>query len=55
MGIKIGRGPTVGSYTTDWINNPFSAIAYSSQNTAWNGAWAGYDKSFTSATEEIAL
>jgi hypothetical protein len=28
---------------------------YSSQNTAWNGAWSGYDKSFSGATEEIAL
>jgi len=38
------------------LYNPFpDPPYYSAQNTAWNGAWAGYDKSFSGATEEIAL
>lgn len=38
------------------LYNPFDpGPLFSAQNTAWNGAWAGYDKSFTGATEEIAL
>ena len=43
----------IGGY--DWATNPFSTILFSSQNTAWNGAWTGYDKSFSGATEEIGL
>ena len=57
MGLKNGyvHDHTGGSAGT-WITNPFSAaILFSSQNTAWNGAWTGYDKSFSGATEEIAL
>ena len=57
MGLKNGtvHDHTGGSAGT-WISNPFSAaILFSSQNTAWNGAWTGYDKSFSGATEEIAL
>jgi hypothetical protein len=55
MGIRIGRGPTIGASPDDWITNPFDTLLFSAQNTAWNGAWAGYDKSFSGATEEIAL
>ena len=55
MGIRIGRVPTIGASPSDWITNPFSTILFSAQNTSWNGAWAGYDKSFSGATEEIAL
>ena len=56
MGLKNGYVPNHTSGLSDWITNPFStAIGFSSQNTSWNGAWAGYDKSFSGATEEIAL
>jgi hypothetical protein len=55
MGIITGLGPQMVNPEIDWITNPFSTIEYSSQNTAWNGAWTGYDKSFSGATEEIAL
>lgn len=57
MGLKNGyvHDHTGGSAGT-WITNPFSAaILFSSQNTAWNGAWTGYDKSFSGATDEIGL
>lgn len=38
------------------LYNPFDpGPLFSAQNTAWNGAWAGYVKSFSGATEEIAL
>jgi hypothetical protein len=43
----------IGGY--DWATNPFNSILFSSQNTAWNGAWAGYTKAFAGATEEIGL
>jgi hypothetical protein len=55
MGLKTGYMPNHTGGSTSWITNPFDTLLFSSQNTAWNGAWAGYDKSFTSATEEIAL
>jgi hypothetical protein len=56
--MGIGEGITEPNYLTggyDWVTNPFDTILFSSQNTAWNGAWSGYDKSFSGATEEIAL
>lgn len=38
------------------LYNPFDpGPLYSSENTAWNGAWTGYAKSFSGATVEIAL
>lgn len=48
--------PTPDYYDQTPIHNPFPPTPqYSSQNTAWNGAWAGYDKSFSGATDQIAL